>query len=306
MGQARTAGPPDSVSIQDHPEAEPPPSWLTERVMGQSGSENFPVASRFLPRDVRDHLLAIYGFARLVDDLGDEAPGDRSRLLDWLENEVRLVYEGEPTHPLMRRLAPTVQRFGIPRRPFARLIAANRQDQTVRSYATFDDLAAYCDLSANPVGHLVLYVLEASTPERMGRSDAVCTGLQLVEHWQDVAEDLDRGRVYLPQEDLDRFGCTREDLAARPAVSAFRRLMAFEVGRAADLLDRGAPLARDLGGRAGLAVAGFVAGGRSALDAIARAGYDVLSKHPRPSSTRRIAAMVRTIAVLWLPRRARR
>jgi squalene synthase HpnC len=277
-----------------------PPSWLTERVMSKAGAENFPVASRILPRAVRGHLFAIYGFARLVDDLGDEAPGDRTAHLDWLEGELDLVYRGHPTHALMRRLVPTVSRFGIPREPFQKLIAANRHDQTVSSYPTFAKLQAYCDLSANPVGHLVLYVLEAFTPERERRSDAVCTGLQLVEHWQDVAEDLARGRVYLPQEDMDRFGVRPEDLATARAGMAFRRLMVFEVQRARRLLDRGAPLARDIGGRPGLAVAAFVAGGRSALDDIGRAGYDVLRGAARPSRARRTWTFLRVAAASWL------
>ena len=266
--------------------------------MARATRENFPVASRLLPGDTRRHLLAIYGFARLVDDIGDEAAGDRVTLLDWLEAEVDRVYTGTPGHPLMQRLVPTVRRFEIPRQPFHRLIAANRQDQEVSTYATFDDLAAYCELSANPVGHLVLYVLQGATPEHMALSDLVCTGLQLVEHWQDVAEDLARGRVYVPQEDLAQFGCSREDLDASRPSRAFRRLMAFEVGRARSLLEEGAPLARDLGGRAGFAVAAFVAGGRSALDAIARAGYDVLSVRPRPSRAQRAWTLVRTLTGL--------
>src|SRR5207249_4499788 len=197
-----------------------------------------------------------------------------------------------------QRIVPTVRRFDIHPEPLRRLIAANRQDQEVSTYATFEDLSRYCELSANPVGHLVLLVLEASTPDRIALSDSVCTGLQLVEHWQDVAEDLTRGRVYLPQEDLARFGCSQEDLAARRPSQGFRRLMAFEVGRAGSLLDEGAPLAGDLGGRAGLAVAAFVAGGRSALDAIARAGYDVLSGRPRPTRSHRAWTLVRTLAGL--------
>jgi squalene synthase HpnC len=279
-----------------------PPAWLTDRVLSKARSENFPVASRLLPESTRRHLMAIYGFARLVDDLGDEAPGDRSQLLDWLEGELTLVYEGRPSHPLMRPLVPTVRRFGIPPEPFRRLIAANRQDQLVPAYPTFDDLMAYCDLSANAVGHLVLYVLEAVTPERIQRSDAVCTGLQLVEHWQDVAEDLRRGRIYLPQEDLERFGVRQQDLAAPRATVAFRRLMAFEVWRTRHLLDRGAPLAGDLSGRAGLAVAAFVAGGHSALDAIGRAGYDVLAGRPRASRARRTGTFLRVAVGSWLAR----
>jgi squalene synthase HpnC len=273
-----------------------PPS--AEAVMAKAASENFPVASRLLPRATRAHLLNIYGFARLVDDLGDEVAGDRLGHLAWLQEEVNLLYVGTPTHALMRRLVPTVRRFEIPPEPFLQLIAANRQDQQVSEYATFADLRAYCELSANPVGHLVLMVLEAVTPRRLRLSDSVCTGLQLVEHWQDVAEDLGRGRVYVPREDLQRFGVTHQDLAAARPGHAMRRLMAFEVDRARELLDQGAPLARDLGGRAGFAVAAFVAGGRSALDAIARAGYDVLSTRPRPSAGRRLWELVRTLAAL--------
>jgi squalene synthase HpnC len=254
------------------------------------------VASRVLPARVRADLLAIYGFARMVDDLGDEASGDRLAHLDWLEGELEAAYRGRATHPLMRRLGATVRAHRIPPEPFRRLIEANRQDQRVASYPTYADLAAYCELSANPVGHLVLHVLGAATPERIRLSDAVCTGLQLTEHWQDVAEDLARGRVYLPLEDLVRFGVTREDLGASRPGEAFRRLMAFEVARARELLERGAPLSRTLPPRAGFAVAAFVAGGLAALDAIERAGYDVLSRAPRPSRARRAWWMVRALA----------
>jgi squalene synthase HpnC len=264
--------------------------------MAKSGRENFPVASRFLPARTRDHLLAIYGFARLVDDLGDEAPGDRLARLDDVERDLDRVYAGaRPEHPLLRRLAITVRRFEVPDAPFRKLIEANRQDQTVTSYATYQDLLAYCDLSANPVGQLVLCVFEAGTPSRMKLSDAICTGLQLTEHWQDVKEDLGRGRVYLPQEDLAAFGCTRADLGAARPTEAFRHLMAFEVERAGALLDEGAPLAAELSGRLGVAVAAFVAGGRSALHAIARARFDVLGRSPRPSKAARAWQMARTL-----------
>lgn len=265
-------------------------------MLAKASAENFPVASRFLPRRIRNHLLAIYGFARLVDDLGDEAAGDRMALLDWLDGEVDLVFGGEPAHPLLRRLVPTVRTFDIPPEPFRRLITANRQDQTVSRYETFDALRDYCRLSADPVGHLVLYVLRAGSPEHVRLSDDICTGLQLTEHWQDVREDALHGRVYIPQEDLMRFGCTEDELASGPARPAFRRLMAFQVDRARGLLARGAPLARKLGGRPGLAVAAFVAGGRAALQAIERAGHDVLEKRPRPSRPRRAWALVRTAA----------
>lgn len=266
-------------------------------IMAKSEGENFPVASRLLPRRTREHLLAIYGFARLVDDLGDEVPGDRLAWLAWLEGELDLVYTGAPDHPVMRRLAGTVRRFDLPDEPFRKLIEANRQDQRVTSYAKYGDLLAYCDLSANPVGHLVLYVLEAATPQRKKLSDAVCTGLQLTEHWQDVKEDLGRGRIYIPQEDLARFEVDAADLGAASAGERVRQLLAFEVSRARGLLDEGAPLAGLLGGRAGMAVAAFVAGGCSALSAIARAGYDVLAGNPRPSKPRRAWEVLKAIVV---------
>ena len=265
-------------------------------VMAQAGTENFPVASRVLPRRVRGHLLALYGFARLVDDVGDEASGDRLALLDWLDAEVDRVYAGAPTVPVTARLAATVRACAIRPDPLRALIAANRQDQRITRYETIDDLFAYCELSANSVGRLVLAVLGAATPERVRLADAICTGLQLTEHLQDVVEDLDRGRVYLPLADLARFGCEVDDLRRRPAGAQVRSLLAFEVGRARSLLAAGAPLVRTLRGRPALAVAGFVAGGRAALDAIQRAGYDVSGGPPRPSRTMYARALAATLA----------
>jgi squalene synthase HpnC len=264
-------------------------------VLPLSEQENFSVAARVLGRETRDHLLAIYGFARLVDQLGDEAAGDRLALLDRLAEELDRVYDGEPSHPLMRRLAVTVHARDLPRGPFDRLIQANRRDQQQSAYATFADLAGYCDLSANPVGELVLHVFGVATPERIELSDRVCTALQLVEHWQDVAEDFGRGRVYLPQEDLERFGVSRADLAAAETGPALRELMRFEVARARELLDGGAPLVGTLRGRARFAVAGYVGGGRANLDAIVAAGHDVLSGPPKASG----GARVRATLVAW-------
>jgi squalene synthase HpnC len=265
----------------------PPP----EAIMDQATGENFPVASRLLPRRQRDHLMAIYGFARLVDEIGDEANGDRDAMLDAIERELDLVFGGQPRHPLMRSLASTARACDLRRHPFDALIAANRQDQRVRVYGTFTELEDYCALSANPVGRLVLRVFEADTPERLALSDRVCTALQLAEHWQDVAEDLERGRVYIPSEDLERFECAVADLAKSPAPEPVRTLLRFEVTRAREILERGAPLVQTLGGRARIAVAGFVAGGRSALAAIERASFDVSRGPPRASSHARIVAL---------------
>ncbi len=263
-----------------------------QEVMGKSHLENFRVANPVLPRALRADLYALYGFARLVDDIGDEAQGDRLAMLDWLDNELDVLYAGRPEHELMQRLLPTVRAHAIPPDPFRRLIQANRRDQEVTRYRTFDELLEYCRLSADPVGHLVLYVFDRATPERMELSDRVCSGLQIVEHLQDVAEDLERGRVYLPMEDMERHGCTVEDLAARPTPVGVRQVVAFEALRARRLLDEGAPLARTLPWRAGLAVAGFVAGGRAALGAIERCDYDVLAGPPRASQARRLAAFL--------------
>ena len=257
------------------------------QVMAQAGGENFPVASHLLGRRERAHLLAIYGFARLVDDLGDEASGDRLALLDWLEGDLDRIYAtGHAEHPVMRALAPTVADCALPAEPFRRLIEANRRDQRIARYETFDELLAYCQLSAAPVGELVLHVLGAPTPERIVLSDHVCNALQVVEHLQDVGEDHARGRVYLPREDLRRFACNDRDLGGSEVTPPLRELLTFEAARARSLLAAGAPLTRTLPLRPRVAVAGFVAGGRSALDALKRSGYEVLGGHPRPTKSR--------------------
>ncbi|MBA3717188.1 MAG: squalene synthase HpnC [Actinobacteria bacterium] len=263
--------------------------------MPKAQAENFTVASLLLTRAQRRALLGIYGFARLVDDAGDEASGDREAMLEWIEDDVGRMLSGEPIHPLLRRLAPAARELGFPRRAFLRLIAANRQDQEVSRYTTYEELAAYCDLSANPVGELVLYVFHAATPERIRLSDAVCTGLQLAEHWQDVGEDYGRGRIYIPAEDLERFGVDEADLAAATPSQLLKELLAFEVERGRRLLDAGVELVRSLSGRAKLAVAGYVGGGRAAFDAIEASGYDVLVRAPKATGAARAAATARVL-----------
>ena len=189
-----------------------------------------------------------------------------------------------PQIGVVRALRPAVASCAIPEQPFRDLIQANRQDQVVTRYQTFADLQAYCELSANPVGRIVLYVFGVATPDREALSDKVCTALQLAEHWQDVAEDFRAGRIYLPGEDMDRFGVTETDLAAAQAAPRLQALMEFEVNRARRLLDEGAPLVGNLRGAARVAVAGYVAGGRAALAAIAGAGHDVLRSTPHPTA----------------------
>ncbi|MCL8013540.1 squalene synthase HpnC [Streptomyces sp. AS02] len=270
------------------------------RTLDKAAAENFPVAPFFLPRAWRTDLMAVYGFARLVDDIGDGdlAPGgadarllgvsaadaeDRLVLLDAFEADLRRAFDGTPRHPLFRRLQPTVRRCSLTPEPFLGLIAANRQDQLVGRYETYDDLLAYCELSANPVGRLVLAVTGTQTPERIRRSDAVCTGLQIVEHLQDVAEDLGRDRIYLPAEDMKRFHVQETDLAVKSAGASVRALVAYEAQRAQHLLNEGTPLVGSVHGRLKLLLAGFVAGGRAAIRAISAAEYDVLPGPPKAS-----------------------
>jgi len=267
--------------------------------LDKAADENFPVAPFFLPQAWRTDLMAVYGFARLVDDIGDgdlapggadarllgvapEAADDRLVLLDAFEADLRRVFDGTPQHPLLRRLQPTVRRRSLTPEPFLGLIAANRQDQLVKRYETYDDLLAYCELSANPVGRLVLAVTGTATPERIRRSDAVCTALQIVEHLQDVAEDLGRDRIYLPAQDMKRFHVQEADLAVPTAGASVRALIAYEAERARDLLNEGTPLVGSVHGRLKLLLAGFVAGGKAAIQAIAAAEYDVLPGPPKP------------------------
>ncbi|GAA0412505.1 squalene synthase HpnC [Streptomyces luteireticuli] len=272
-------------------------------VLDKSAHENFPVAPFFLPRRWRDDLMAVYGYARLVDDIGDGdlAPGgrdaellgldreqvhDRLAMLDAFEADLRRVFATSgtgPRHPLLLRLRPTVRRCGLTPEPFLGLVEANRQDQKVRRYATYADLAAYCELSANPVGRLVLGITGTASPERTRRSDAVCTALQIVEHLQDVAEDLRRDRIYLPAEDMERFRVGEADLARPTGGASVRALVAYEAERAHDLLNEGTPLVGSVHGRLKLLLAGFVGGGRAALRAVAAAGHDVLPGPPKPT-----------------------
>ena len=268
----------------------------TDAMASRSAGENFPVALRMLPARHRRHLMAVYGFARITDDIGDEAPpAERPRMLTELEEDLARLSGGQARLPVIRALEPTVRELGVPIQPFLDLIAANRQDQIVTRYPTFEDLLGYCKLSANPVGRIVLYVFGAFTPERAELSDQVCTALQLAEHWQDVAEDYQAGRIYLPGEDLDRYQVTDADLAGPPAGPRLRELMTFETRRARRLLDDGAPLVGTLRGTARLAVAGYVAGGRAALVSIAAAGYDVLSATPTPAHRRVATELLRAV-----------
>jgi squalene synthase HpnC len=260
-----------------------------EQVMRQAGAENFPVALWFLPPRLRRHLRAIYGYARFVDDLGDELEGDRLAALDRVEADLDRAYTSqEPELEAVRNVVPTIRAFDIPRAPFDKLIEANRQDQRLGYYRKYEDLLAYCELSANPVGHLVLHVLGAATPERMALSDDVCTALQLVEHWQDVREDFERDRVYIPQDDAMRFAVREEDLLAEHAPVHVRALVQQLVDRARRQLQDGQPLVQTLSGWGKVAVAGYVGGGFAALEAVEAAECDVNAGPPRPSKAAKL------------------
>ena len=285
-------------------------------VLDKAGAENFPVAPFFMPGAMRDGLMAVYGFARLVDDAGDGDLADpdatarllgcepaRSALLDAIEQDLDRAFETvlgtpgteSPRHPLLAALCPVIRRHALTPEPFRALIQANRVDQVTSRYATFDELMGYCELSANPVGRLVLQLAGLATPERIRQSDAVCSALQVIEHLQDTAEDRAAGRIYLPAEDMARFGVAETDLDADTAGPALRALIAFEAQRAKGLLDEGAPLVGSVRGRLRLLLAGFVAGGAAALQAVADADNNVLAGTPKPRKSRLLREAAATL-----------
>ena len=248
---------------------------------------------------MRRDLFALYGFARLADDIGDEYEGDRFAALDALEAELDRAYAGRARHPLLVRLQPVLREHRLPRAPFLRLIEANRFDQRTPRLKHFGELRAYCALSADPVGELVLHVFGQASGENVALSDSICSALQIVEHLQDVAEDFAEGRIYLPAEDLERFGCAEADLGRAPASPALRRVVAFEAARARELLRAGQPLVAQLRQPARMAIAAFAAGGHAALDAIERGDHDVTSRTWRP---RKRDVLFRTLRLLWAAR----
>ncbi len=243
--------------------------------------ENFGVVSWFLPARVRPDFFAIYAFCRWTDDLGDEAAGDRLALLDAWERALRDCYAGERAAPLLQALGSTIDRHEIPAEPFLRLIEANRMDQRVTRFETYAELLHYCEHSAAPVGRMVLYVLGYRDEERQGLSDATCIALQLANFWQDVPRDLATGRIYIPLEDMRRFGCSEDALARGVVNTGFRDLMRFEVQRARDLFREGTALEPMIDRSARADIRLFRLGGEAVLDAIERADFDVLTSRPR-------------------------
>src|SRR6266567_6650625 len=257
--------------------------------------ENFSVASWFLPRRLRQHFFNVYAYCRISDDLGDEV-GDASvslELLDQWERELDACYHGAPKHPVFVALAETVRQFDIPQHEFSDLLRAFRQDQAVTRFETFNDVLAYCKYSANPVGHLVLYLCGYRDPERQQLSDFTCTALQLANFWQDVTTDYAKGRIYLPLDDLHRFNVSEDDIAHNQNTPAFRDMMKFEVERARDWFRQGLPLIRKVDRELAIDLDLFSRGGQEILNAVEKQDYAVLGNRPAISKPRKLALVAR-------------
>jgi squalene synthase HpnC len=309
--ELRQWGPPDLASggreapdLETHqgPDGPRSPSLAAARRycarVARSHYENFTVVSVLLPRRLVRYFHAVYAYCRWSDDLADETAGGQQALdlIAWWRGELLACYGGTPRHPVMVALRETIRRFAIPPDPFLNLLVAFEQDQRVKWYDTFDQLLGYCRHSANPVGHLVLYLFECFNAERAALADEVCTGLQLANFWQDVARDLAIGRVYLPAEDRRRFGYTDDDLDARRFTPAFADLMRFEVNRANGYFDRGEKLLPLLPREARVDVDLFIRGGRAILRAVERIGYDVWKRRPEVGKWEKAKLMLGAIA----------
>jgi squalene synthase HpnC len=263
--------------------------------LARSHYENFSVATWFLPKRLRQHFYNVYAYCRISDDLGDETGDTQASLLllDEWEAELNACYDGSPRHPVFVALAGTVREFDIPKQTFADLLTAFRQDQTITRYPTFDDLLGYCHYSANPVGHLVLFLCGYRDPERQQLSDYTCTALQLANFWQDVSTDYEKGRIYLPLESLNQFQVSEEDIAAKNNSAQFRALMRFEVQRAREWFDRGLPLVAKVSRELAIDLELFSRGGQEILHAIERQDYAVLGNRPAISKPRKLAVVAR-------------
>ena len=283
------------VAAHDHALIEPPstPASIEQAsrfcmALARSHYENFTVLSRLAPRETRRHLAVLYATCRTIDDLGDEAPGDRSVLLDRFESELDAAFESRPTHPVLIALQGTIAQFDLPREPFTRLIEANRIDQRRQSFATFDELRRYCDHSANPVGRLVLMVNGHRDDERFALSDATCTALQLANFWQDVKRDAAVGRVYLPEDEMAEYRVARSDLHAERASANLKNLMRFQVDRARSYFRAGLPLIDHVRGHLRVDLTLFSLGGLAVLRKIEQQGYDTLSRRPTLSGPEKV------------------
>ena len=257
--------------------------------------ENFSVASWFLPRRLRQDFYNVYAYCRISDDLGDEVgdPAASLELLNEWQRELDACYEGNPKHPVFVALSETVRLYDISKHEFSDLLIAFRQDQTVTRFETFNDVLSYCKYSANPVGHLVLYLCGYRDPERQQLSDFTCTALQLANFWQDVTVDYAKGRIYLPLEDLRRFSVSEDDIARNQNTAAFRKMMKFEVERARDWFRQGLPLIGKVDRELAIDLDLFSRGGQEILNAIEKQDYAVLGNRPSISKPRKLALVAR-------------
>ncbi len=293
LSSAWSALPPE-YAIPDHAPSETEAREYCRR-LARSHYENFSVASWFLPERLRQHFFNVYAYCRISDDLGDEV-GDTAaslQLLDQWETELDACYEGHPRHPVFVALAGTVRKFEIPKHEFADLLTAFRQDQSITRYETFNDLLGYCRFSANPVGHLVLYLCGYGDSERQLLSDYTCTALQLANFWQDVSADFAKGRIYLPLEDLRRFRVSEESIRDGENTSAFCEMMKFEVERAREWFNQGTPLIAKVDRALATDIELFSRGGEEILNAIERQHYAELGRRPTISKTRKLALVAR-------------
>lgn len=271
-------------------------AWCKQ--LAQSHYENFHVGSWFLPKALRPHFYCLYAYCRISDDLGDEVgnPAQSLALLDLWGRELDACYEGRAHHPVFVALAETIRACGIPKEPLADLLVAFRQDQTVTRFASMKDLLNYCCYSANPVGRLVLYTCGEQSEEHFRLSDLICAGLQLANSWQDVRQDIARGRIYLPQEDMRRFGVTEQTIVRGIATPEFRALMRFEVDYARSLFEQGRPLIGRVSRELAVDLDLFSRGGLEILRAIERQDYDVLRARPVIAKRTKLALVLRAVS----------
>jgi squalene synthase HpnC len=265
------------------------------RRLARTHYENFSVASWFLPKHLRQDFLNVYAYCRISDDLGDEVgdPAAALALLDEWQTELDACYQGNPRHPVFVALAETVRKFNIPKHEFSDLLIAFRQDQTVTRFETFTDVLSYCRYSANPVGHLVLYLCGYNDPERQQLSDYTCTALQLANFWQDVSVDYAKDRIYLPLEDLRNYSVSEADIAQNRNTPAFCEMMKFEVARAREWFDRGLSLVKKVDKALAVDLELFTRGGQEILNAIEHQRYAVLGRRPSISKPRKLALVAR-------------
>jgi squalene synthase HpnC len=285
--------------------------WTTDDAYGycetlaRAHYENFPVGSFLVPKKLRKHFYSIYAFARIADDFADEGYGQgygEEERLEWMARwleKLRASFAGQADHPVFIALARTATQFDLPRSLFEDLLSAFSQDVTCRRYETVADLMDYCRRSADPIGRLLLLLFGYKNEEMHRWSDCICSGLQLANHWQDVAVDWQKGRVYLPQEDLAEFGLTTADLERGIATEAFRRLMEFEVARARQLMVNGKPLCAAVNGRLALELRAIWLGGMKILERIQKNEYDVFLRRPTITSADKFGILYRSMTG-WL------